>query len=114
MPPAHSDKNETAEISVPRLEELTPAERGAVTDADLARVRIGNVAEVWRLNVRRGTSVVAMTLFTIPVGDNAANAVTGRAFSILSAVDLAPEQGWREIRDGQYQGPIKTLGDDRS
>lgn len=93
------------------LEDITPVERHLITEADATRILVGNAAEVWQLTVKASSvSIVAESLFTLPLGNKAWQVVADRVFSILAAVDLAPEQGWREIRSGHFYGPVKELG----
>ncbi|MBT2486401.1 MULTISPECIES: hypothetical protein [unclassified Microbacterium] len=95
---------------IPLLEDITPAEHSRITDAEASRVRAGNAAEVWRLTVKtRASTTVAESLFTVPLGDQSAQYVAERVFSILAAVKLGPEQGWREVRAGHICGPVKHV-----
>lgn len=91
----------------PRLEDTTDAERRQASTAEVTQIRVGNAATVWQITVQDTEDLtVGASLFTVPVSVESGQAAVERAFSVLAAINMSPQQGWRETRNGHYQGPI--------
>lgn len=91
-----------------RLDETNDETRAGFITAHAVRIRRGNAADVWQITVEtRDAAQTAVTLFTLPLGVSRWEEVVDRITSILGAVDLTVEPGWRQIRPGHLAGPIR-------
>ncbi|MFJ4225437.1 hypothetical protein [Microbacterium sp. NPDC089695] len=89
------------------LEEMSRADREQVVGGEAARFRVGNAAEVWRLTLMASdATVVAESLFMMPLTDRSIDAVRDRAFSLLACVGLRPSTRWRRTADSRIGGSI--------